>query len=173
VPGGPLADAVEGLAGDEEVLDEDQQPGGGGDPAASVLAGQVVAEDVPEAKSPKDLIEDRQGGDAPGGQGPAGGVGRLAGSWCGGEGIWPMAWVLIHGSPPMLLSRHQIERPFRSDLRRHVCPGRGIVKGSKISCLTCIKMPRRKSRAARLTLAASVVSPCEKGRDRTLDIAPE
>jgi hypothetical protein len=26
VPGGPLADAVEGLAGDEEVLDEDQQP---------------------------------------------------------------------------------------------------------------------------------------------------
>src|SRR5512135_2383429 len=73
----------------------------------------------------------------------------------------------------MLLSRQQIERPFRSDLRRHVCPERGIVKGSKISGLTCIKMPRRKSRAARLTLPAPVVSPCEKGRDRTLDIAPE
>src|SRR5512135_2939067 len=73
----------------------------------------------------------------------------------------------------MLLSRQPIERPFRNDLRRHVCPGRGPVKGSKISGSTCIKMPRRKSRAARLTLAASVASPCEKGRKETLDIAPE
>src|SRR5512132_844843 len=122
--GGPLADAVERLAGDEEVLDEDQQPGSSSDPAAPVLAGQVVAEDVPEAKPSEDLIEDRQGGDAPGGQGPADGVGCLAGSWCGREGIWPMAWVLIHGSPPDAPVAAQIERPFRSDLRRHVGPER-------------------------------------------------
>ena len=38
VPGGPLADAVEGLAGDQEVLEQDQQAGGGGDAGAPVLA---------------------------------------------------------------------------------------------------------------------------------------
>jgi hypothetical protein len=45
------------------------------------------------------VVEDWQGGDAPGGQGPAGGVGRLAGSWCGRGVIRPMVRVLIHGSP--------------------------------------------------------------------------
>ena len=39
--------------------------------------------------------------------------------------------------------------------------------------LTYLDTPRRKSRAARLTLAAPVVSPCGKGMDRRLDIAPE
>src|SRR5262245_23366443 len=97
--GGPLADAVEGLAGDQQVLDEHQEPRGGGDAAASVLAGQVLAEEVPQAQPPEDVVEDRQGGDAPGGQGLSGGAGRLAGSWGGRGAIRPMIWVLIHGRP--------------------------------------------------------------------------
>jgi len=39
--------------------------------------------------------------------------------------------------------------------------------------LACIITPRRKSRAARLTLPALVASPRGPGRDRILDIAPE
>jgi hypothetical protein len=39
MPGGPRADAVERLAGDQQVLDEHQEPRGRGDAAASVLAG--------------------------------------------------------------------------------------------------------------------------------------
>ncbi len=77
--GGPLADALEGLAGDEPILDEPQQSRGGGDPGAPVLAGPVIAAGVPEAQPPEEVVEDRQRGDAAGGQGPAGGVGRLAG----------------------------------------------------------------------------------------------
>src|SRR5207342_3564298 len=100
VPGGPLADAVEGLAGDEQVLDEDQEPRGGGDARSPVLAGQVVAEDFLEAQPPEDVVKDRQGGDAAGGQDLAGGVGRLARPWCGGGAIRLMTRVLIHGSPP-------------------------------------------------------------------------
>ena len=88
--GGPLADAVERLAGDQQVLDEDQEPRGGGDPAAPVLAGQGLVEEVPQAKPPEEVVEDRQGGNAPGGQGPAVGMGRLAGSWCGDRVIRPM-----------------------------------------------------------------------------------
>jgi hypothetical protein len=88
--GGPLADAIEGLAGDEQVLDEHQEPRGGGDPGSPVLAGQVIAEDILEAKPPEDVVEDRQSGDAPGGQGLAGGAGHLAGSCCGRGGIRPM-----------------------------------------------------------------------------------
>src|SRR3712207_7386656 len=66
VPGSPLADAIEGLAGDQQVLDEDQEPRGGGDAAAPILAGQVLVEEVPQAQSPEEVVEDRQRGDTPG-----------------------------------------------------------------------------------------------------------
>ena len=112
----------------------------------------MVAEELLEAEPPEEVVEDRQGGDAAGGQGPAGGVGRLAGSWCGRGAIRPMVRVLIHGSPPVLMSPRGIGRPFRRDLRRHGRPGRGLVKGSKIFGSTYLDTPRRKSRAARLTL---------------------
>jgi hypothetical protein len=59
VPGGPLADAIEGLAGDEQVLDEHQEPRGCGDPGSPVLVGQVIAERILEAKPPEEVIEDR------------------------------------------------------------------------------------------------------------------
>ena len=171
MPGGPLADAVEGLAGDQQVLDEHQQPGGGGDAAAPVLAGQVVAEELLEAEPPEEAVEDRQGGDAAGGQGLSGGVGRLAGSWCGRGAIRPMVRVLIHGSPRRSCRRDGSGGRSAAISADMVVRGGGSSRGQKSSILTYIDTPRRKSRAARLTLRASVASPCGPGRDRTLDIA--
>jgi hypothetical protein len=45
--------------GAQQVFDEHQEPGGGGDPAAPVLVGQVIAERVLEAKPPEEVVEDR------------------------------------------------------------------------------------------------------------------
>ena len=61
----PLADAVEGLAGDQEVLEQDEQGRGGGDAGAAILAGQMVAEELVEAEPAQEALEDRQGGDPP------------------------------------------------------------------------------------------------------------
>ena len=100
VPRGPLADAVEGLARDQEVLEQDQEGGGGGDAATAVLAGQMVAEELLEAEPPEEAVEDRQGGDAVRGQGPGGDAGGRAG------GVWWLGLVirsarrLPHGSVP-------------------------------------------------------------------------
>ena len=79
VPRGPLADAVEGLAGDEEVLEQEQEPGGGGDAAAAVLARQVVTEERLEAEAVEEAVEDRQDTDGGGVEGMAGGAGDAAG----------------------------------------------------------------------------------------------
>jgi hypothetical protein len=53
-----LADAVEGLAGDQEVLEQEQQPGGRGDAGPPVLAGEVVLEDGLEAEPLEEAVED-------------------------------------------------------------------------------------------------------------------
>ena len=79
VAGGPLAEAVEGLARDEEVLEQEQQPGGGGDATAAVLAREMVAEDRVESESVEESVEDRQGTDGVGIEGAAGGAGDPAG----------------------------------------------------------------------------------------------
>src|SRR5262249_16412692 len=79
VAGGPLAQAVEGLAGDEEVLEQQQQPGGGGDATAPVLAREVVTEDRLEPEAVEESVEDRQGGDGVGAEGAAGGAGDAPG----------------------------------------------------------------------------------------------
>jgi hypothetical protein len=76
---GPLAQAVEGLAGDEEILEQQQQPGGGGDARAPVLAREVVAEDRLESESVEEPVEDRQGGDGGGAECTTGGAGNPAG----------------------------------------------------------------------------------------------
>jgi hypothetical protein len=59
VPRGPLAEAVEGLAGDQEVLEQEQQPGGGGDARPAALAREVVAEDRRESETIEESVEDR------------------------------------------------------------------------------------------------------------------
>jgi hypothetical protein len=58
VPRGPLADAVEGLAGDQQVLEQERQPGGRGDARSPVLAGEVVLEDGLEAEPLREAVED-------------------------------------------------------------------------------------------------------------------
>ena len=93
VPRGPLADAVEGLAGDEQVPEQEQQPGGGGDAGPAVLARQVVAEERLEAEPFEEAVEDRQDADGVGVEGPAGGAGdpagpeRWRGRWLGRAGF--------------------------------------------------------------------------------------
>jgi hypothetical protein len=57
--GGPLTDAIEGLAGDEQVLDQDEQGGGGGDARPAVLTREVVAKELIEAEPLEEAIEDR------------------------------------------------------------------------------------------------------------------
>jgi hypothetical protein len=79
VPGGPLSHAVEGLARQQEVLEQDQQTGRGGDARPSVLAWQVVAEERLEAEPPEEALQQWQRGHAAGGQGSTGGAGGLAG----------------------------------------------------------------------------------------------
>jgi hypothetical protein len=60
VPRRPLAEAIEGLAGDEEVLEQEQQTGGGWDARAVVLAREVVAEGRLESEAVEEAVEDRQ-----------------------------------------------------------------------------------------------------------------
>jgi len=85
VSSGPLADAVEGLAGQEEVLEQDQEPFGRIDAAASVLRGQIGAEGLLESQPSEDAIDDRQQADAVGVEIVAGGFGVMAdlGGWLG------------------------------------------------------------------------------------------
>ena len=59
MPRGPLAEAVEGLAGDQEVLEQEQQPGGRGDARSPVLAREMVAEDRLESEAVEEAVEDR------------------------------------------------------------------------------------------------------------------
>jgi hypothetical protein len=61
---GPLADTIKGLARDQEVLDQDQEPGRGGNTRASVLKREMVAEELLEAEPPEYAVKNRQGGDA-------------------------------------------------------------------------------------------------------------
>src|SRR5262249_29771105 len=80
VPGGPLGDAVQGLARDQEGLEQDQEGGRGGGAHAAGPGWGVVAEELLEAGPAEEAAEDRRGGDAPGGQGAPGGAGGPAGA---------------------------------------------------------------------------------------------
>ena len=65
VPCGPLADAVEGLARDEQVPDEQEQRRGRGDAGPPILAREVFAEEFLDAKQLDEATEDRQGAHSP------------------------------------------------------------------------------------------------------------
>lgn len=79
MPRGPLAHAVEGLTGDQQVLEQEDQPGDRGDATAAVLAREVVAEDGLEAEPVEEAVEDRQDTDGEGAEGPACGAGGPSG----------------------------------------------------------------------------------------------
>jgi hypothetical protein len=66
VPSRPLSDAVEWFAAEEQILEQDQESGGGIDPAAAIGAGQIVAEGLFESQSFEDAIDDGEQTDAVG-----------------------------------------------------------------------------------------------------------
>ncbi len=82
---GPLADAVEGLARDEQVADEQKQGRGRGDAGPPILAREVFAEEFLDAEPFEEAIEDRQGADPPRFEGVSLGVCRFP---------WP-SWILV------------------------------------------------------------------------------
>ena len=77
----PFADAVQRLAGEEHVLEQERDADRRGDPAASIGAWEVRAEKLVEAHAFEDVIDDGQGGDSVGGQGPPAGASDLTGAW--------------------------------------------------------------------------------------------
>ena len=131
MPRGPLADAVEGLAGDQEVLEQEQQPGGGGDAGAAVLAGEVVAEESLEAEPVEEPIEDRQGADGVGVEGAAGGAGDPAGPerWRGLL-AWAGGFVSHEGLPRCVLASIAAAAG-RPPVRRHDRGEGGRSRGEK------------------------------------------
>ena len=78
VPRRPLADAVERLAGQEQVLEQDQETGGRIDAASAVLRGQIRAEKLRESQAFEDAIEDREQSDAVGVEVVSGRFGAMA-----------------------------------------------------------------------------------------------
>jgi hypothetical protein len=78
VPRRPLADAVKRLAGQEQVLEQDQETGGRIDAAAAVLGGQIRAEELRESQAFEDAIEDREQSDAVGVEVMSGRIGAMA-----------------------------------------------------------------------------------------------
>jgi len=80
VPACPFAHAVEGLAGQQDVLQQDEQGGRGGDRRTRAFAGEVVTEEMLEAQFREDMIEDRQRGDLPRREGLSVGLGHGAGA---------------------------------------------------------------------------------------------
>jgi hypothetical protein len=115
---GPFADAVERLAGDQEVPQEEQQGGAGPDACAAVLFGEAAAEELVEAEPPEEPVEQRQGGDARGDQGVSGGV-------CVGAGV---VRGVAHGVVPRPSRRRRDGRPVRRAPRRHGGRGGRVVK---------------------------------------------
>jgi hypothetical protein len=65
VPCGPLAYAVEWLARDEQVSDEQEQGRGGGDAGSPILARDVLAEKLFDATPFDEATKDRRGAHAP------------------------------------------------------------------------------------------------------------
>jgi hypothetical protein len=99
----PLGEAVEGLAGDQEVPEQEQQPGGRGDPRAAVLAREVVAEDRLDWEAIEEAVEDRQDTDGVRIEGAAGGAGDPAGpEWWRGQ-LAGAGGLIMHELLPLCL----------------------------------------------------------------------
>ena len=95
-PGGPFADAVERLAGHQEVFDQQEESTGGGDLGAGVLAGQAVAEELLKTEPLEDPFEDRQGAQPIGVEGESPCPGDLARPALGCCVVGPRAVILAH-----------------------------------------------------------------------------
>ncbi len=80
----PLAHAVEWLAREQHVLEQEADTGRRSDPAASIRTGKEGAEELIKAHPLEDSIDDRQGADPARVECPALGVSDLAGAGSGG-----------------------------------------------------------------------------------------
>jgi hypothetical protein len=83
-PRRPFSDAVEGFTSDEHVLEQEGNADRGSDPAASVCARQVRAEELLEAHPFEDSIDDGQCADSARVQCAALGASDL--TWAWGDG---------------------------------------------------------------------------------------
>ena len=68
-PGRPFPDAIQWLAGEEHVLEQERDANRGSDSTASIGAWKVCMEEFLEAHTFEEPIDDRQGTDAIGGEG--------------------------------------------------------------------------------------------------------
>src|SRR5262249_60217132 len=74
--GGPLGYAVEGFAGEQQVLQEDHQPLRRGDPRPPIFRGQIVTQNRFQPQPREQAIEDGQQAEVVGGEGRGSGLGR-------------------------------------------------------------------------------------------------
>ena len=75
---GPLTDAIDRLAGHEEIGEEDEQGGDGGQFGTRVVPGEMFAEDATQLHPLDDSLEQRQGTDVIGAEFEPVGLGVFA-----------------------------------------------------------------------------------------------
>src|SRR5208282_347727 len=80
-PRGPFPDAVERLAGEQRVFEQEHDANRGSDPAASIGAWEVGAEKLFEAHPFEQSIDDRQGADSVRAESPPLGTSDPTGAW--------------------------------------------------------------------------------------------
>jgi hypothetical protein len=85
---GPGGGAVEGLAGEQEVLEQDHQDLRRGEARPAILRGQIVAEGMLQSQAREQAVDDGQQPELIGVDGPSGGLGGVA----RGRGLPWWAW---------------------------------------------------------------------------------
>jgi hypothetical protein len=91
---GPVAHAIDGLAGQEEIGEEDHQRGGGGELGSGVILGEMLLEEAVKLDALEDPSDQREGPDLVGAELKAVGLSELArghvavgAAWGGGGGV--------------------------------------------------------------------------------------
>jgi hypothetical protein len=81
-----VSHAVEGFAGEQEILEENHQGLRRSDAGPAILRGQIVAEEVFQSQASQQAIEDGEQSELVGVEGPTKGLGGVAQWWGLGEG---------------------------------------------------------------------------------------
>jgi hypothetical protein len=81
IPRGPFADAVERLAAEEHIFEQEYDPDCGSDSATSIGEWEVRAKKLLEAHAFEESIDDWQGADSVRAQGLSLGASNLTGAW--------------------------------------------------------------------------------------------
>jgi hypothetical protein len=160
---GPLAEAVEGLAGDQEVLEQEEQTGGRGDARPPILAREAVAEDRLESEAFEESVEDRSGTDSVGAEGAAGGAGGPPRSERWRALLVGSCRSLVHETLPRWPLVFTGRRPIACWSHGHDGDGGGKVKGQKILNITYVDRLDVSRAALDLRRGACRKSPSEGG----------